>query len=79
VPIGAGTCGAEGEGDAMQQLKVRSLSTSVQSQKIVNYLLTGNPLSALDIMALLPHVVPDQILGILDVSFLLHFEFYMLM
>lgn len=68
VPIGAGTCGAEGDGDAMQQLKVRSLSTSVQSQKIVNYLLTGNPLSALDIMALLPHVVPDQILGILDVS-----------
>ena len=49
-------------------LKVRSISTSFQSQRLMNLLLTNPPLSVEDILKLLPGVIMEQLQGMLDVS-----------
>ena len=54
--------------NAPNPLKVRSISTSFQSQRLMALLLTNGPLASTDIFRLIPGVSSDQMQGILDVS-----------
>jgi hypothetical protein len=49
-------------------LKVRSISTSFQSQRLMSLLLTNPPLTVEDMLKLLPGVILEQLQGMLDVS-----------
>jgi hypothetical protein len=56
--------------NAPNPLKVRSISTSFQSQRLMALLLTNGPLVSTDIFRLIPGVSADQMQGILDVRIL---------